>query len=606
MTTETLGRVAVPLAATLTAIATAPALNRVAAGAPFVLFHLAVIVSAWFGGLLGGLLSTLAAVVVVDLLFLQPYYSLGIARIAEVALLGIFALTASLISYLVTRRKRAEERLRYALDASTDGLWDWNIAAGSVFFSDRWLESLGFTRDEIPGSMAEREKLVHPEDRPRLQRLLAEHLAGHTPTYECENRLMTRSGSYRWNLARGRVVSRSADGTPLRMVGTDVDISERKHFELALAASEARFRRMAEAAPVMIWLAAEGGGRTFFNERWLAFTGRTLEHVLGQGWLDDVHPEDRATVVKGFQEALAAGAVFRCEYRLRAAEGAFRWVLDCAAPFETDGGAKASIGSCLDITDLKEIEAQRAALVREQAVSHAKDELLAQVSHELRNPLMATVLWIDRLRDSACEGPPLQRGLDAIRRLTHSQLMLVNDLLDLSRLVFGKLSLNMTDVDLPRLVNTTLELVRGMAELKPVRLEVSIERLAGPVRGDPERLQQVLWNLVTNAIKFTPSGGTVTVRLGRTDHCVRIEVADTGRGIHPEFLPHVFDRFRQQDAAAQAHGGLGLGLSLVRELVELHHGTVRAESGGERQGARFTVDIPLAAGVADDALDTPE
>jgi signal transduction histidine kinase len=176
--------------------------------------------------------------------------------------------------------------------------------------------------------------------------------------------------------------------------------------------------------------------------------------------------------------------------------------------------------------------------------------------------------------------------------------MLVNDLLDLSRLVFGKLSLNMTEVDLPRLVNTTLELVRGMAELKPVLLEVSIDRLAGPVRGDPERLQQVLWNLVMNAIKFTSSGGTVTVRLGRTDRGVRIEVADTGRGIHPAFLPHVFDRFRQQDAEAQTHGGLGLGLSLVRELVELHHGTVRAESGGERQGARFTVDIPLAADVA--------
>jgi signal transduction histidine kinase/ActR/RegA family two-component response regulator len=243
---------------------------------------------------------------------------------------------------------------------------------------------------------------------------------------------------------------------------------------------------------------------------------------------------------------------------------------------------------------LRAEEAMREA----ERANRVKDEFLATVSHELRTPLSAILLWAKMLGNGRMEDADRGPAVEAIRRAAGSQKQLIDDLLDMNRMVSGKLRLEIRDTDLARVVAEGLDAVRPVAGEKGVALDRRGVDGPCPVRADPDRLQQVVWNLLNNAVKFTPAGGRVDVTLGRTDgSAVAIQVRDTGRGIASEFLPHVFDRFRQADASmTRRHGGLGLGLSLVRELVELHGGSVRAESAGPDRGSRFTVALPAAAG----------
>jgi PAS domain S-box-containing protein len=238
-----------------------------------------------------------------------------------------------------------------------------------------------------------------------------------------------------------------------------------------------------------------------------------------------------------------------------------------------------------------------------QAANHAKDEFLATLSHELRTPLTAVMGWVRMLRTGPLDGPTTARALETIERNSRLQAQLIEDLLDVSRIITGKLRLERRPVDLAPVIEAALDAVRGASEAKGIALTTTLDRTAGLVAGDPDRLQQVVWNLLSNAIKFTPRGGRVDVRLERTDSHVQIAVTDTGRGIPAAFLPFVFERFRQVDSTStRAHGGLGLGLAIVRHLVEVHGGTVRARSDGEGRGSTFVVALPLMAAREEAAL----
>ena len=246
---------------------------------------------------------------------------------------------------------------------------------------------------------------------------------------------------------------------------------------------------------------------------------------------------------------------------------------------------------------------ERARLLREavaaraeaEAVNRAKDVFLATLSHELRTPLTAILGWARVLRDSETDAESARHGLEVIERNAEAQHQLIRDLLDVSRIISGKLQLKTRQVGLAPIVEAALDSMRQAADAKSIRLGVEYDE-TGLVTGDPDRLQQVIWNLLSNAIKFTPKGGRVGVRVERYGSDVRVRVSDTGQGIAPEFLPHVFERFRQQDGSTtREHGGLGLGLAIVRHLVEQHGGRVSAESAGERRGSTFTINLPLAA-----------
>lgn len=242
-------------------------------------------------------------------------------------------------------------------------------------------------------------------------------------------------------------------------------------------------------------------------------------------------------------------------------------------------------------------------LVREQearasaeAANRAKDEFLSILSHELRTPLNAMLGWSQLLRSQKLNEATRSRGLEAIERNARGQANLIEDLLDISRIITGKLRLHVRPIELVPVIEAAIDTVRPAADAKNVRIQSVLDPLAGPVSGDSERLQQVVWNLLANAIKFTPKGGRVQVRLERVNSHVEIIVSDTGQGISADFLPYIFERFKQADSThTRSHGGLGLGLAIVRHLVELHGGSVQAQSPGEGQGSTFVVQLPLTA-----------
>jgi signal transduction histidine kinase/CheY-like chemotaxis protein len=238
---------------------------------------------------------------------------------------------------------------------------------------------------------------------------------------------------------------------------------------------------------------------------------------------------------------------------------------------------------------------ERAARDEAERLSALKDEFLATLSHELRTPLNAILGWASMLQRGTKDEATLRRGLETIERNARAQTQLIDDLLDMSRIISGTLRLDVQLVEPDKVVEAALGTVHPAAVAKKIDLRVDLERGESMVLGDPGRLQQVMWNLLSNAVKFTPSGGTVQVMLGRDGGDVVIRVADSGIGIEPEFLPHVFDRFRQQDASiTRRHGGLGLGLSIARQLVELHGGTIGVSSPGPQAGTTFTLRLPLA------------
>ncbi|HWS53923.1 MAG TPA: ATP-binding protein [Pyrinomonadaceae bacterium] len=282
------------------------------------------------------------------------------------------------------------------------------------------------------------------------------------------------------------------------------------------------------------------------------------------------------------------------------------------SPLIDDGGSV--IGTVTVIEDVTErvareaalqdeVDARTQALAREKAAreeaeeaNHLKDEFLATVSHELRTPLTSILGWSNMLLAGSLGDEARGRALEIIHRNAQSQNQLISDLLDVSRIISGKLRLDLRTVELPPIIEAAVEATRPAAEAKGVRLTTSLDPRAGPISGDADRLQQVVWNLLTNAIKFTPEGGRVEIASEVADSRVQITVRDSGMGINPEFLPYIFDRFRQANPGTnRVHGGMGLGLSIVRQLVELHGGTVRAKSEGEGRGATFVVSLPFVA-----------
>lgn len=234
------------------------------------------------------------------------------------------------------------------------------------------------------------------------------------------------------------------------------------------------------------------------------------------------------------------------------------------------------------------------ALIAAEAATRAKDEFLGVVSHELRTPLNAILGWAALLRAGNLDPSGVKQAVETIERNAKSQAKLIEDLLDFSRIISGKLRLEVGRVELTSVIETAIDVVRHAADAKGIRLQAVLDPHAGPVPGDAERLQQIMWNLLSNAIKFTPKGGRVQVRLERIDSHVEINVSDTGQGIRPEFLPFVFERFLQGDnTTTRRHGGVGLGLAITRHLTELHGGTISAHSAGEGRGATFTLKLPL-------------
>jgi PAS domain S-box-containing protein len=384
---------------------------------------------------------------------------------------------------------------------------------------------------------------------------------------------------------------------------------ERGRVERTLRDSEVRFRALADSMPQIVFAADADGRVSYFNRQWYEYTGLPPGDVDYESW-KGVHTEEGLRrVMEAWPQALRTGEPYEIEYPLRRHDGQYRWHLGRALPIRDESGRIVRwYGTNTDIHDRKQIEdALAEALVSEQSArgeaefaSRMKDEFLATLSHELRTPLNAVLGWSHMIRREGARPQDYVRGAEVIERNARAQARIIDDLLDMSAIISGKVRLEVGPIDLPAIVEAAIETARPAAEAKHIRIRPEIDRLAGfAVRGDANRLQQVLWNLLSNALKFTPRNGRIEVALRRAQGAVEICVSDSGRGISADFLPHVFDRFRQADASTtRQHGGLGLGLAIVKQLVELHGGTIRASSEGEDRGATFVVSLPQAQMVA--------
>jgi PAS domain S-box-containing protein len=391
---------------------------------------------------------------------------------------------------------------------------------------------------------------------------------------------------------------------------------ERIESQQKLRDSEHRYRQLAESLPNLVWSCGTDGRCTYLNRRWVEYTGRPEAEQLGVGWVEQLHPEDRESTMNAWRRAVAGGEEFRVEFRLRRADGEYRWFDTRALPIRDANGQLVKwFGSNTDITDAKQLEQSRKELLEAErsartAAEHAnrmKDEFLATISHELRTPLQAILGWSGLLNSQMYDSRTAQ-AIEVIQRNARVQAQLIEDLLDMSRILNGKMRLDLKAVDLGTPIGNALKTVEPAAKVKQIIVHPPVE--CGPiaVQGDPDRLQQIVWNLLSNAIKFTPSGGEVRVKLEVADQTAVIRVADTGQGIKREFLAHVFDRFRQEDGSStRRQGGLGIGLSIVRQLVEMHGGAVSVDSEGEGRGSTFTVRLPLAVepAMAENAVKSP-
>jgi PAS domain S-box-containing protein len=391
--------------------------------------------------------------------------------------------------------------------------------------------------------------------------------------------------------------------TPIDLQRAVRNAIDRVALRRELREKDQQFRTLTETIPQLVWISTQDGQFNYLSSRWADFTGERLDRGLGSGWTEIMHPEDVARAREAWELSVASESIYDIELRLRRADGSYRWHLARALPMRDAAGQVTSwCGTCTDIEERKQAERERERMLhreqqlREQAetANRLKDEFLATISHELRTPLNSINGWAKMLRTGQLSSELSARALETIERSAKSQNQLINDLLDVSSIITGKMRLNVAPVLLGIIIEAAVDTVRPAADAKDIRLVVALDPAADEILCDAERLQQVVWNLLSNAIKFAPKGGRVDVRLDRVGSQVEISVADNGPGIKPEFIPYVFDRFRQEDGGTtRQHGGLGLGLAIVRHLVELHGGTVHASSEGLGRGALFTIVLPV-------------
>ncbi|MGC2237200.1 MAG: CHASE3 domain-containing protein [Pyrinomonadaceae bacterium] len=368
--------------------------------------------------------------------------------------------------------------------------------------------------------------------------------------------------------------------------------------------SENRHRLALEAGNLGTWIFDTKEKRAEIDERSLSLFGFSADD-FDENTFSRIYLEDLPRVEKLLQKSLKENTNFNAEFRVGTADGTIRWTHCTGQPqLDENGEVIRIVGNCRDITESKEAESVREELFKKEQsarkdaeiANRLRDEFLATVSHELRAPLNSILGWGRLLEKGNLDEKTTQKALDTIIRNAEAQNRLIEDLLDVSRIISGKLRLEIMNIKPSNFVEAALETVRPAAEAKGITLEVKEEMSVSHLSGDPNRLQQVIWNLLSNAIKFTPNGGTVTVEAERVNGCIEIRVKDTGIGIKEEFLPHVFDRFRQADASSiRKFGGLGLGLAIVRHLTEMHGGTVRVVSEGENLGSTFIISLPVTS-----------
>ncbi len=634
--------------------------------------------------------------------------------------------------FAILALEASETRLQLAARALPGFVYDWNCASGKVVRTSGIEQLLGYEGAELSPASRWWDDLIHPEDRATARPARVARVSSRDSDVDsiaCEYRVRHKNGGFVWIWDHCNLV-RSRSGEVIRVVGSVLDITERKETLARLSASEHRFKATLLATTGIIWTHDPEGRAVGEQTSWSAFTGQTSDELAGLGWMRALHPEDVTATADAWRYALAtgrdlatvhrvrrrdgvyrtfsvhavpvgnergeivewvgshtditeqreaeqrvrdslqrlelaldaasvgmwdwdvssgrmtwtrqthlitgiseeqfssraeqffgmlepadqdhaatfkrevthAGAVKESELEIRRPDGTRRWVQNRAtAIFDAGGRMRRIVGALRDITRRKELEveregllaAERAARVELGTAVQAKDEFLATISHELRTPLNAILGWATLLQRPNVESQTIADGLKVIERNARAQTQLLGDLLDANQMMSGKLSLAFEPMDLNDAVRATLDSMRVTIATRKINIESRLAEGALPVMGDSGRLQQIVSNLLSNALKFTPAEGLVTVTTRFDDDAVYCQVKDSGEGIAADFLPHIFEKFRQADVgSARRFAGLGLGLAITKQLVESHGGSISVSSEGRGKGAMFTVRLP--------------
>ncbi|HEY3448125.1 MAG TPA: PAS domain-containing protein [Myxococcales bacterium] len=526
--------------------------------------------------------------------------------------LAAFLLAAALTVAVAGQQRRAwkerarraaletesQARLRVLTEAMPQFVFVARPSGAMEYVNAQWTRYSGLDLDAT--RRAGWEGCIHPDDLGLSRRTWAQTVAGDAPR-EQELRYRAADGSYRWFSVVFAPLSRGPSGHPTQWIGTATDVHERKTAEEALRASEEQFRQLAEAVPQLVWITCPDGHVLYLNHRWREYLGAPPEDS-GDDWIQQLHPDDAAPTARRWQHSVRTGEPYETEYRLRrSADGAYRWFLSRALPLRGEDGRIARwIGTCTDIDDQKRAQAELAQAKQslEEADRH-KNEFLALLSHELRNPLAPIRNSVYVLERAPSGGAQARRALSVIDRQVGLLTRLIEDLLDLTRIARGKVRLQRERLELGELVRRAAEDRRSVFARNRVAFELSSPGQPLWADLDAVRLSQVVANLLGNAAKFTPPGGRVTLSLAADGPQAVLRVRDTGVGIDPALLARLFQPFVQAERTLDHNrGGLGLGLALVRGLVELHGGRVSASSEGLGKGAEFEVRLPLAPSVA--------
>jgi PAS domain S-box-containing protein len=589
---------------------------------PLTTFYGAVVVAAWIGGLGAGLLATCLAAVVADFLWLAPVQAVGVRDWAEQIVLAMFVGIGVLMSGLsealhrararaeadrmetrrqMLERARAEEGVRFLaalVEGSEDAIVGMTVGGVITSWNPGAERMFGWTAAEVVGRPIS--TIIPPDRVPEETETMARLRRG-IAIRAFETVRVTKDGR-RIDVSLSVSPIRDARGAIVGASKIARDVTEHKRADQALrereaelSATAARLQRLKEANIIGVFEGEEDGRLADANDAFLEMIGFTRAD-LGAGavhWRALTPPEYAPLDEAGIAEARERGACTPYEKEYVRKDG--RRVPVLIGYARLAGSGREYIAFILDLTARKRLEEELRRRNDELAqADRRKDEFLAVLSHELRTPLTAMLGWVRLLKTGRLDPEQTRQGLETIERNTWVQARLIDDLLDVSRIIAGKLQLDLRAVDLVSVISDAVDSLRRNAAGKEVALDTRLDAVASSVFGDAVRLQQVVANLVSNAIKFTPPGGRVEVTLARERERARITVRDTGAGIEPAMLAHIFDRFRQADSSlSRRHGGLGLGLAIVRHLVELHGGTVGADSEGMGRGATFTVELPL-------------